>query len=61
MPIDVLVGLGVQLGVQIVVIAFFYGKLAQRSKDVEARVGRIEQFIDYIVKRTIHVDFKREG
>lgn len=60
MPSDVIIGLAVQLIAQIVVIAFFYGKLAQRSKDVEARVGRIEQFIDYIVKRTIHVDFKDE-
>lgn len=50
--------MGVQLLAQVVLFAFFYGRLVAEAKAVRERVTRIESFIDSFLRGMIRVDFE---
>ncbi len=50
--------MAVQLLVQVVLFAFFYGRLVAEAKAVRERVTRIESFIDSFLRGMIRVDFE---
>ena len=58
MSLEFYVTMAVQLFLQVVLFAFFYGRLVAEAKAVHERVTRIESFIDSFLRGMIRVDFE---
>lgn len=54
---ETLAALGIHLAVEIVLLSFFVGRLSQKVRDIDSRLGRVEKIIDNFLGGLVRAEF----